>query len=253
MEKQTQNWARTLGQAALGVAMIASTYVAASSWVAVKTREVHTIDVTGSAKKRIVSDLIKWDAYLSTEDMDRKLAYQSLASHIQKTKSYLLSQGISEEEISISAVNTTERYETEYTSSGETQTSKEVFKGYTTSQTISVTSLKVSTVERVSREVTQLLEQGVPINSSSPAYFYTKLGELKIEMLAEASKDARTRAERILNSAGDAQLGPLIDADMGIININPANSTETSWSGNNDTSALEKDILTIVHCNFEIK
>ena len=109
------------------------------------------------------------------------------------------------------------------------------------------------TVERISREVTQLLEQGVPISSTAPSYFYTKLGELKIEMLAEASKDARVRAERILASAGEAKLGALTDADMGVINVNSANSTETSWGGNNDTSSLEKDIITIVHCNFEIQ
>ena len=40
---------------------------------------------------------------------------------------------------------------------------------------------------------------------------------------------------------------------MGIININPANVTRTSTEGNNDTSALEKDIITIVHAEFEVK
>ena len=253
MEKQTQNWARTLGSLALGVALLSSTVVAARAWVEVKTRTVRTIDVTGSAKKRIVSDLIKWDAYLSTEALDRKAAYQALSEHTKKTKEYLKAQGLEDDEISVSAVNTTERYEVEYTGSGDTQTSKDVFKGYTTAQTISVTSLKVPTVERISREVTQLLEQGVPISSTAPSYFYTKLGELKIEMLAEASKDARVRAERILASAGEAKLGALTDADMGVINVNSANSTETSWGGNNDTSSLEKDIITIVHCNFEIQ
>ena len=106
-------------------------------------------------------------------------------------------------------------------------------------------------VERVSREATQLIEAGVPITSGAPAYFYTKLGELKIEMLAEASKDARTRAERMLKTAGDARIGDLTKADMGVINVNPANSTATSWDGNNDTTSLEKDIITIVHVTFE--
>ena len=40
---------------------------------------------------------------------------------------------------------------------------------------------------------------------------------------------------------------------MGIININPANSTQTSDEGNNDASSLEKDIITIVHAEFEVK
>ena len=88
--------------------------------------------------------------------------------------------------------------------------------------------------------------------SEAPRYYYTKLSELKIEMLAEASKDGRTRAERILASAGNSKLGKLREADMGVININPANSTETSWDGNNDTTSLEKDIITIVHISFDI-
>ena len=40
--------------------------------------------------------------------------------------------------------------------------------------------------------------------------------------------------------------------DMGIININPANSTETSEQGNNDKTSLEKDIITIIHADYEL-
>ena len=39
---------------------------------------------------------------------------------------------------------------------------------------------------------------------------------------------------------------------MGIININPANATRTSEEGTNDTTSLEKDIITIVHAEFEV-
>ena len=90
------------------------------------------------------------------------------------------------------------------------------------------------------------------MSSESPSYYYTQLGALKIEMLAEAAKDCRTRAERIVSSTGGAQIGKLRRADMGVININPANSTQGSWDGNNDTSSLEKDIITIVHTSFEL-
>jgi hypothetical protein len=81
---------------------------------------------------------------------------------------------------------------------------------------------------------------------------YTRLGELKVEMLAQAAKDARTRADTVVAQTG-ATLGKLRSADMGVINVNPANSTETSWQGNNDTSSLEKDIVAIVHVTFELQ
>ena len=83
-------------------------------------------------------------------------------------------------------------------------------------------------------------------------YYYTRLGELKLEMLAEAAKDARSRAENILGSAGKTTLGKLVYADMGIININAANSTNTSTEGNNDTTSRDKDIITIVHAEYEV-
>jgi len=96
------------------------------------------------------------------------------------------------------------------------------------------------------------MEQGISITSSTPSYYYTRLGELKIEMLAGAAKDARTRAENMIRSAGGASIQSLRSADMGIININPANSTETSAQGNNNATSFEKDIITIVHVTYEL-
>jgi hypothetical protein len=127
-----------------------------------------------------------------------------------------------------------------------------VSAGWRSTQSITIRSGDVARVERVSREVTTMLEQGVELSSLPPSYFYTKLADLKIEMLAEASRDARTRADQILAAAGGGRIGRLLRADMGVINVNPANSTETSWQGNNDTTSLEKDILTIVHVTFEL-
>jgi hypothetical protein len=56
----------------------------------------------------------------------------------------------------------------------------------------------------------------------------------------------------MVESAGGGSVGKLVGANMGVININPPNSTATSWEGNNDTSTLEKDIITIVHATYEL-
>jgi|688.fasta_scaffold263531_2 hypothetical protein len=126
-------------------------------------------------------------------------------------------------------------------------------KGFKATQVVSVSSTNAAVIEKVSREITNLLEQGVNVTSFDPSYYYTHLGELKLEMLSEAAKDARARAENILSSAGNTRVGKLVYADMGIININAANSTETSTEGNNDTSSRDKDIITIVHAEFEVE
>ena len=238
----------------LAAALVLSTTVAAVAWTTVKMSSRTTIDVTGSAKKRILSDLIEWEANVSAESADRLDAAHALKKHVERTVTYLQAQGLKAEEIRVSSVRMDEITETEAVRVGDERIEREVSKGWSAAQTVHVRSADVARVERISREVTSLLEEGVAIVSQQPAYLYTKLGELKIEMLAEASRDARVRAEKMIESAGgDAKLGRLESVDMGVINVNPANSTGTSWQGNNDTSSLEKDIITIVHAKYRIE
>lgn len=244
---------RMIGTVAVALAVVAATTIAARSWERVRTRpKERDIKVTGSAKRRIVSDLIEWSATVQAANPDRTIAYRSLHEQVAKTQAFLGARGIVPDQIAVSSAVVRELVETETVGSGEQRVERKIFKGYSVSQAISIRSTEVARVEKVSREITELLDQGVSISSQAPEYYYTKLGGLKIEMLAEASRDARTRAEKMLQSAGGGRLGKLIDANMGVININPANSTATSWEGNNDTSSLEKDIITIVHISYEL-
>lgn len=245
---------RPLGTMSIAIAMVAATFLASSTWERVRVRpESRNIEITGSAKKRIVSDLIEWTATIEANGADRTAAYKLLHAHAAKAHEFLTSRGVAEKEISMSSVAIDAIYETEYIGTGEDRVARQKLQGYLARQSVVVRSQEVALVERMSREITELLEQGVTITSSDPLYYYTKLGEMKIEMLAEASKDARTRAENMVQSAGGAQLGKLKSADMGVININPANQTQGSWDGNNDTTSLEKDIITIVHAVYVLE
>jgi hypothetical protein len=237
----------------LPIALLASCWMAASTWERVKTRpKENSIRVTGSATKRIVSDLIQWSATIEVVNSDRSLAYRELKDHTGQVVAYLTKAGIAADEIRVSSANVSEESEIEVVGSGEDRIERQVATGFRIEQRIVVSSHDVANVEKVSREVTQLLERGISISSHAPEYHYTKLGDLKVEMLAAAAQDARARAENILEAAG-GEIGDLIGADMGIININPPNSRSSSWDGNNDTSTVEKDIITIVHATFELE
>ena len=245
---------------ALALGMVLSTLIAAATWKDVrKAPDKNNIRITGSARERIVSDLIHWSAGVEAKAPDRTAAYLALKSGTEKVVAFLKAQGIKPEEIQAQSASVAEQFETIHEdkvlqgTNVPVRTSKQVSKGFSAAQTISVSSSNVLLVEKASREITALLEQGVDVTSNSPRYYYTRLGELKLKMLAEAAKDARSRADNILTSAGNTSVGKLVYADMGIININPANSTGTSNEGNNDTSAYEKDIITIVHAEFTVK
>ena len=248
------------GAFALALAVVLSTAIAAITWKDVRKRpDKNNIRITGSARKRIVSDLIQWSATIEAKAPERTAAYLALKSGTEKAVAFLKAQGIKAEEIQTQSASVSEEFETQQEDKvlpGTTvplRTEKKVSKGFRAVQIVSVSSANVTLVEKASREITSLLEQGVSISSHAPNYYYTRLGELKLEMLAEAAKDARSRAENILGSAGNTNVGKLVYADMGIININAANSTGTSNEGNNDTSSYEKDIITIVHAEYEVK
>lgn len=236
------------------LALFLSSRHIANTWERVRTKpEKRTLRVTGSATQRIVSDLIEWQADVVTVDQDRTAAYKALKNNVDQTLEFLRSEGLKDAEIRVSSVHSNELIDTETVGAGENRITRRVSKGWRTRQSISISSKRVELAEKVNRRVTALLEKGIPISSNPPQYHYTKLGEVKVDMLARASADARNRAAKIVEAAGaKKKLGKLWNADMGVININPANSTSTSWEGNNDKSSLEKDIITIVHLTFEL-
>jgi hypothetical protein len=258
MDTDASPGARPLGRAAglvaLAVALVCSTGIASHTWKTVRLRPYQRkIRITGSAKKRIVADLIEWSAIVDAHAADRTSAYKQLRAEVGKAVELLRARGIKADEIQPQSANFEEVFEIQYVGVGPSRIEKRVPRGFVTRQAIRVRSSDVDRIEKASREITELLEQGVSIASEAPKYYYTRLGELKVEMLAAAGRDARARAENILRSTGGATVGKLLGADMGIININPANSTETSEEGNNDTTSLEKDIITIVHVDFELE
>src|SRR6185295_15114313 len=87
---------------------------------------------------------------------------------------------------------------------------------YVAEQRVTVISSDIPKVEKISREVTELLDKGIYVHSEAPLYIYTNLATLKIQMLAEASKDARLRAEQIASNTG-SKLGGLLTARMGVL------------------------------------
>jgi len=87
---------------------------------------------------------------------------------------------------------------------------------------------------------------------TAPQFIYTKSGETKIEMLAEATRDARARAEQIATQGGRT-IARLHDADQGIFQITPLHSVATSWQGESDTGSRQKTITAVVTTTFLLK
>ena len=204
------------------------------------------ITVTGSAKRRISSDLVVWSAGVSAQSPELQEAYRVLAENIPKIKQYLIQRGIPEDQMTVSSI-TTATLKRQDANGNETS---EV-AGYSLSQQVEVRSNDVGKIAQIAREATELINQGILIDSKPPQYYYTKVGDLKIEMLGEAAKDAKERAEKIASSTGNS-IGSVRSAKMGVMQITAADSTEVSDYGTYDTGTIEKDITAVVNVSFAV-
>jgi uncharacterized protein len=239
----------TLQSLVLGVALVAGLFVLGQALVdAVRIRQKEQrITVTGSATRRIRSDFIVWEAKVRSQDPALTAAYKKLAADVPVLVDFIKGHGIKETDITV--LSTTVQEVHPRNENGVER--PEVVAAYVTEQVVKVKSAELVKVEQVSREATQLIDRGLYVHSDAPLYIYTKLAELKIKMLAEASADAKLRAEQIANNTG-ARLGGLLNARMGVLQVNPEFSTEVSWEGNNDKTTLEKDVLAIVTASFGV-
>jgi hypothetical protein len=229
----------------LALGLIISSVIIGWSYSKTKKGD-EAITVTGSAKKRITSDLVVWSAGVSAQSSTLTDAYKQLSDSVPRIKQYLLSKGIPEDQMTVSAISTTQQHGKD---SDGNDTSE--ITGYSLSQQIEVRSSDVAKISQIAREATELINQGILIESAAPKYYYTQIGDLKIEMLGEAAKDAKERAERIASSTGNS-IGSVRSAKMGVLQITAADSTDVSDYGVYDTSTIEKDMTAVVNVSFAV-
>ncbi|KEO75486.1 SIMPL domain-containing protein [Anditalea andensis] len=216
-----------------------------------RNKKSGTVDVTGLGEQNFSSDLVVWEGNFSRESFEIKDAYAALEKDRQTVTDYLNQKGIPKEQIIFNAVNTNPLYEQNYSSNGNFM--GQTFLGYQLNQSIQISSSEVDRVEQISREITELLLQGVKFYSQPPRYYYTNLESLKIEMISKATEDARLRAERIAENSG-SRLGQLISANMGIFQITGQNSAEDySWGGTFNTSSKEKTASITMRLSYRVK
>lgn len=231
--------------AALAVGLVISSLILGWSYRGSKKAD-EAITVTGSAKRRITSDLVVWSAGVSAQSPQLADSYKKLTDDIPRIKQYLIGKGIAEDQMTISSITTT-------TLKGRDSSGNETSEitGYSLSQQIEVRSADVAKIAQVAREATELINQGILVESSAPRYYYTKIGDLKVEMLGEAAKDAKERAEKIASSTGNS-IGSVRSARMGVLQITAADSTDVSDYGVYDTSTIDKDMTAVVNVSFAV-
>jgi hypothetical protein len=211
-----------------------------------------TVSVVGMAQRDFDSDLIVWRISYNVLNMDMKEGYTELKNINKTVREYLTSKGIADAELDFKAIETNK--ETDYHWDNNANRSYYTFLGYRLTQEVRIESQDVEKVEKISREITELLDKGINLDNNDVSYYYTKLSDLKIEMLAEATDNAKQRAQTIAKSAG-SRLGGLQTANMGVFQITAPNSADEdySWGGTFNTSSKKKRASINMRLTYNVK
>ncbi len=237
-----------IASVALVVSLVASAFVVSRAYVARGEQpfsHARTMDVTGSAKARIRSDLALWTIRVAGEGKSLQEAYQGLDAAVAAVRGFLGERGFGD--AALGPIHT----ETHYRHDEKGRPTREV-QAYELARAFRVSSADVERVSKAAGEVTELLKTGARVESLAPEFVYTKLGDLKVRMIGEATANGRERAETIA-SGSRCRIGAVKDARAGVLQITTPWSTAVSGGGINDTSTIEKDVTAVVHLTFMIE
>ena len=227
----------------LAVGLVLSAMLATSAWVKIKNSQF--VSVKGSVQKNIESDLAVWTGGFQSEAETLLDAQHKIQANHALVEKFLRDAGVTN--LAFTPINIEELKASKKTTDGFVS---QRTTGYRLSQGVSVESAEVNRLDKL--DTTPLVEQGVIFTVAPLQFIYTKAGETKIEMLAEATKDARARAEQIATQGGRS-IARLQSADQGIFQITPHHSVATSWQGENDTTSRQKTITAVVTATFLLK
>ncbi len=238
------------GYLVVAIAIFLSVIVLANAYI-YKYKSQEIVTVTGLGETSFTSDLIVWSGHIDVETMNVEQGYKELEKHKAIVSEYILAKGIPASATTFDFVSVNKEYAPSYGANG--NYSGQRFTGYTLTQPIVIESSDVEAVESMSREISSLIANGITIEAYSPAYYYTKLDDVKLSLIETASADALQRATKIAEASG-AKLGKVQSARMGVFQITGANSNEEYAAGGSlNTSSRNKKARITIKIDYRTK
>ena len=204
-----------------------------------------TIEVTGSARQAVVADQARWVINLETKTGigNQQEGYEILAAAVSKITDYLSREGFVNFETPVGSSYPTYTYP-QYGESFQT--------GYTVSRSIFVRGDDVEKLSALANNMNPLIGTGYTVSTGALELTYSKLADVRVQLLSQAIKDAEERAKAIAQDSGRS-VDTLRNASSGVVQVIAEGAIDMSDYGSYDTQSLHKEVMVTVRATFSIK
>ena len=172
------------------------------------------VTVKGLAEREVMANKVVWPLPYKCVSNDMQQLNKEIKRYGEVIIKFLNDNGITNEEIIVSAPTVTDRLAQSYAP-------ENLKYRYQAEAVITVTSSKVEQVIELMKEQITLLEQGVVVGTEygyEPRYEFTDLNSIKPEMVEEATRNARSVAQKFADDS-DCKLGNIRQATQGQFSI----------------------------------
>lgn len=175
-----------------------------------------TVTVKGLSEREFPADIVLWPIQFILADNDLPTLYNRIDQQAGSIRSFLQQRGISGDQISLSTPAITDKSAQQYGNNGGAQ-----FR-YSAVQTVTVYSPDIGAVRAVMASLSELGRKGIVFSGSGyqaqTEYLFTRLNDVKPEMIEEATTKAREVAEKFAEDSG-SELGKIRRASQGQFSI----------------------------------
>ncbi len=200
------------------------------------------VTVKGIAERNVKADLGIWE--LNYREISNNLidANKRLQHDQELVVAYLKQHGFTDQEINTQPVKVEDKLANAYNQQNSTPADANTNR-YVATSGVRVRSAHVDMIQQNYLASSVLLQQGVPLAfesssvSPNPSYYFSGLDKIRPEMMAEATRSARTVAEQFASDS-DSSLGNIQRAAQGVFQVMDADSSTLSSDWNSNESAL---------------
>ena len=200
----------------IAIAIVASGYFIGQTYVAGKKLD-RTVIVKGLAEREVMADLATWPLQLTVSGNELGQLQRTLERQTKILEDFFSSFGFGENELAVGAPTIQDSRAQLY--GGQNAYNQD---RYIAKVDFNLRTSNLEQLDDAMYKIPSIIGQGLVIGSKNAwqpvQYTYTRLNEIKPEMIQEATKNAREAAEKFARDSG-SEVGKIKSANQGIFSI----------------------------------